>query len=76
MEMSGAAHDHPAGHHMAPPTSEDVDLWDATSYWSLKDHVSLMYAHIAIMIIAWVIILPMSESRLVIESTQAPIDMN
>ena len=49
------------GHHMAPPSSEDVALWEMQSYWSLHDHASLMYAHIAVMILAWVVILPISE---------------
>lgn len=58
------AHDshHAAGHHMAGPTSEDISLWESQSYWSLEKHAGLMYAHIAVMVIAWVVILPISKS--------------
>ena len=50
------------GHHMMGPTPEDIALWNVPSYWGLEKHVGLMYAHIAIMIIAWVVILPISKS--------------
>lgn len=57
--LNGSKH---GGHsHMAPPTAEDIALWNQRSYWSLHDHVGLMYAHIALMVLAWVVILPISK---------------
>lgn len=62
MKMGGQEHnEHEGGHHMALPTAEDFALWNEQSYWSLQDHAGLMYAHIAVMILAWVVILPISK---------------
>lgn len=47
MEMSGAAPSAPAPGNEAPQ-----------SYWTLSNHASLMYWHIALEALAWVIILP------------------
>jgi len=31
------------------------------SYWSLTDHVGVMYTHILLMSLAWVVVLPVGE---------------
>jgi hypothetical protein len=31
------------------------------SYWSLSDHSGIMFAHIGIMIVAWVFVLPVGK---------------
>lgn len=33
----------------------------APSYWGHPEHVSLMYAHIFLMVLAWVILLPVGK---------------
>jgi hypothetical protein len=43
--------------HEAPATSSDTPV----SYWSLTDHVGVMYAHILLMTLAWVVVLPAGE---------------
>ncbi|KAL9058620.1 MAG: hypothetical protein Q9162_001627 [Coniocarpon cinnabarinum] len=62
MGADGSDHGGATGgaHHMKPPTSEDARLWGLPSYWELTEHVGLMRAHITVMIIAWVIILPLT----------------
>ncbi|KAF1946445.1 hypothetical protein EJ02DRAFT_233650 [Clathrospora elynae] len=50
MEMS--AHD--------APTSQAQDDGSPRSYWSLSEHASLMYWHIALEIVAWTVILPVA----------------
>ena len=51
MDMSG--HDSPH-----PQTKDDGPL---RSYWSLSEHVVLMYWHIGLEILAWVVILPVGK---------------
>jgi hypothetical protein len=50
MDMS--AHDAPK------PQTHDGRL---PSYWSLSEHASLMYWHIALEILAWVVVLPVGK---------------
>lgn len=38
--------------------SADIDHGAPHSYWSLSEHASLMYWHIALEILAWVAVLP------------------
>lgn len=50
------------GHHDAPKTSPAQD-GAPKSYWSLNEHAALMYWHIGLEILAWVVILPIGMWR-------------
>jgi hypothetical protein len=39
---------------------------DSRSYWSLTEHVGLMYMHIALEVIAWFAVLPVGRSSRVL----------
>jgi hypothetical protein len=48
-----------SAHHAPKPQTHDGRL---PSYWSLSEHASLMYWHIAFEILAWVVVLPVGKS--------------
>ena len=52
-DMDMGAHD--AGQ---PQTQDDGQ---PRSYWSLSEHAALMYWHVALEIVAWVVILPVGK---------------
>jgi hypothetical protein len=43
------------------PQPQLHDGGEPTSYWGLSEHVTLMYCHIALEILAWVVILPIGK---------------
>jgi hypothetical protein len=48
--------------HNAPQPQPQVHDGDKPgSYWSLSEHVTLMYCHVALEILAWVVILPIGK---------------
>lgn len=51
MDMS--AHDAP---HVEPQQHDQKN-----SYWSLSEHAALMYWHIGLEILAWIVVLPIGE---------------
>lgn len=65
--MDMAAPPPPAQHNDKPP-----------SYWSLSEHAMLMYWHIALEILAWVVVLPvgMSNPYLPLLSTDSVADQS
>lgn len=48
---------------MNPPQADSkaAPATDPESYWSLTEHVALMYAHVLFMVIAWVVFGPLGE---------------
>ena len=46
-------------HDVPPPPA--VDSGAPQSYWSLSEHASLMYWHIALEILSWVVVLPVGR---------------
>jgi hypothetical protein len=56
-EHDGATMDMSA--HAAPAPQPQGD--GHQSYWSLSDYAALMYWHIALEVLAWVVILPVGE---------------
>jgi uncharacterized protein DUF2427 len=53
--MADEGHDH-----AAPDAPTPGDEYPDT-YFALADHAGLMYAHIALMILAWIFVLPVGE---------------
>jgi hypothetical protein len=55
-----------------PMDNAQQDLVDndgaSRSYWSLSEHATLMYWHIALEILAWIVILPVGEFSSIIFS--------
>lgn len=43
------------------PQPQLHDGGEPGSYWSLSEHATLMYCHIALEILAWVVILPIGK---------------
>jgi hypothetical protein len=56
-EHAGATMD--MGAHDAPKTQTQDQ--GPRSYWSLSEHAALMYWHIALEILAWVVVLPVGK---------------
>lgn len=56
MAMSGHGHGHGA---VDPPRPESEY---PPTYFALADHAGLMYAHIALMVLGWIFVLPVGES--------------
>lgn len=53
-----------SGKQMLPGYSEhDQGLYDMPSYWGHPEHRGLIYAHIILMLLAWLIVLPTGEMR-------------
>lgn len=46
-------------HHSPQPQVQNSDV--PPSYWSLSEHAGLMYMHIALEVIAWLIVLPVGR---------------
>ena len=53
MKMGGAHH--PAG-------NDEVDKYALPNYFSLDKHANMMLAHIVLMVLAWVFVLPTGKS--------------
>jgi hypothetical protein len=51
--MNMSAHD--------APQPQPHDGGEPASYWDLSEHVTLMYCHIALEILAWVVMLPIGK---------------
>lgn len=54
---------------MTPQEAPEANLGQdkaATSYWSLNEHAALMYWHIGLEILAWIVILPVGMWREII----------
>ncbi|KAF2846014.1 hypothetical protein T440DRAFT_250260 [Plenodomus tracheiphilus IPT5] len=66
----------------AAPSSQPHNDGNPTSYWSLSEHATLMYWHIALEIFAWVVVLPIAvmlsiaRSRLVLLSQLVFLSVN
>lgn len=56
----GDEHDVPM--HDAPPTPSE-DNGTPQSYWTLTEYATLMYWHIVLEILAWIVVLPVGMSR-------------
>jgi len=59
----GDEHDAHTDMHDAPPAPMENNE-APRSYWGLSEHASLMYWHIALEILAWIVILPVGKSSL------------
>jgi hypothetical protein len=55
----GDEHMDMGGHEMAEPETQDDSL--PRSYWSLSEYGTLMYWHIALEILAWIVVLPFGK---------------
>lgn len=53
--------DAPMDMHMEAPQPQVEASGAPQSYWSLFDHAALMYWHIGLEILAWVVILPVGK---------------
>jgi hypothetical protein len=45
------------------PLPQIQDDGQPASYWSLSEHATLMYWHIALEVLAWVVVLPVGKLR-------------
>lgn len=63
MNMSRAHHRHDDCAMARPMVMKDVeDFPDIPSYFLHPEHSGFMFAHIAVMTLAWVVVLPLGES--------------
>jgi hypothetical protein len=61
----GEEHMAMSAHNAPQPQLHDGS--EPVSYWDLSEHVTLMYCHIALEILAWVVILPIGKPPLFFE---------
>jgi len=57
----GDEHIDMSAHDAAQPQPQPQNDGQPRSYWSLSEHVALMYWHIGLEILAWVVVLPVGK---------------